>query len=56
MKEKSALIRISKGKQITMQPLQEDINQLFKNAKKIKPKYKLTTKQMDELIEREIIK
>jgi len=81
MKEKTTIITISKGQQITipaayrhglnlrvgskvqlmrkhnriiLQPIEEDIDQLFKNAKKIKPKYHLTAKQMDDVVENEI--
>ncbi len=81
MKEKSTIITISKGQQITIpaeyredfglkagskveiirknkkiiiQPLSEDLDQLFEGAKKIKPKYSLTAKQMDEAVENEI--
>lgn len=83
MKEKSTLITISKGQQITIpaeyrddfnlkvgskvelikkdkkiiiQPIEEDLDKLFENAKKIKPKHKLTAEQMDELVEREILR
>ena len=83
MKEKSILVTISKGQQITIpseyrddfnlkigskvelikkdkkiiiQPIEKDLDELFENAKKIKPRHKLTAEQMDELIEREILR
>lgn len=36
--------------------LKEDLDDLFEQAKKIKPKHKLTAKQMDELVEHEILR
>lgn len=45
---------IRKENKIIIQPIGEDIDKLFANAKKIKPRHKLTAKQMDELIENEI--
>ena len=46
---------IKKGNKIIIQPIEEDLSKLFEEARKIKPKYKLTAKQMDELIEDEIL-
>ena len=46
---------IKKQNKIIIQPIEEDLDKLFEGAKKIKPKYKLTAKQMDELIENEIL-
>lgn len=37
-----------------IQPIGEDLEELFKKAKHIKPKHNLTAEQMDELIENEI--
>ena len=36
---------------IIIQPLEEDLEELFANAKNIKPKHGLTAEQMDELNE-----
>lgn len=36
---------------IIISPIDEDLEKLFKEARKIKPKLKLTAKQMDELAE-----
>jgi len=46
---------IKRGNKIIIQPIDEDLSKLFEEAKKIKPKHKLTAKQMDELIENEIL-
>lgn len=43
------------GKMI-LTTLKEDLDTLFEQAKKIKPKHKFTTKQMDELVENEILR
>lgn len=37
---------------IIIKPIGEDLEKLFKEAKKIKPKHNLTANQMDELNER----
>ena len=36
--------------------LKEDLATLFEQAKRIKPKHKLTAKQMDKLVEHEILR
>jgi len=41
-----------KQNKIIIQPIEEDLDELFTNAKNIKPKHKLTAEQMDELNER----
>ena len=46
---------IKKQNKIIIQPLEEDLDKLFDNARKIKPRHKLTAKQMDELVEHEIL-
>jgi len=46
---------IKKQNEIIIKPVGEDLIKLFDDAKKIKPKHKLTAKQMDELIENEIL-
>lgn len=46
---------IKKQNKIIIQPIEEDLNKLFENARKISPKRKLTAKQMDELVENEIL-
>ena len=40
-----------KDTKIIISPIDEDLEKLFKEARKIKPKLKLTAKQMDELAE-----
>ncbi len=45
---------IKKQNKIIIQPIEEDIEEVFEKAKHIKPKYNLTAEQMDELIENEI--
>lgn len=40
-----------KDSEIIIHPIDEDLEKLFKEAKKTKPKLKLTAKQMDELAE-----
>ena len=47
---------LKKGDKIIIQPIEEDLARLFEEAKRIKPKYKLTAKQMDKLIEDEILR
>ena len=46
---------IKKQDKIIIRPLEEDLDKLFDNARKIKPRHKLTAKQMDELVEHEIL-
>ena len=41
---------------ILLKPLGEDLQQLFQEAKSVKPKYNLTAKEMDRLIEHEILR
>ena len=51
------MIRYTNGDQEMNENLvEEGLESLFKKAKSVKPKYKLTAKQMDENIERSIIK
>ena len=45
-----------KGNKIVIKPIEEDIDKLFAEAKNVKPKHKLTAKQMDKLIENEILR
>ena len=45
---------IKKQNKIIIQPIEEEIEELFEKAKHIKPKHNLTAEQMDELIENEI--
>ncbi|MBI2542413.1 AbrB/MazE/SpoVT family DNA-binding domain-containing protein [Candidatus Woesearchaeota archaeon] len=47
---------IKRGNDMLVKPIEEDLSKLFKEAQKIRPKYKLTAKQMDELIEDEILR
>jgi len=44
-----------KGDKIVITPIEEDLDSLFKEAKKTKPKYKLDAKEMDIIIENEIL-
>ncbi len=46
---------IKQGNKIIILPIDEDLSKLFEDARKIKPKHNLTAKQMDELIENEIL-
>ena len=46
---------IKKGQKLIIQPIGEDLDSLFEKARRIKPKHKLNAKQMDELIENEIL-
>lgn len=43
---------VGKENKIIIQPIDEDLDELFANAKNIKPKHNLTAEQMDELNER----
>ena len=45
---------VKKGNQLIIKPIEEDLESLFEEAKKIKPRHKLSAKQMDELIVNEI--
>ena len=50
-------VEVVKGKnKIIIKPIEGDLEELFKNAKNIKPKHSLTAEQMDELIENEILR
>jgi len=42
---------IGKENKIIIQPIEEDLDELFEQAKYIKPKHNLTAEQMDELNE-----
>lgn len=48
----SKLEIIKRKNEIVLKPIGEDLDQLLANAKKIKPKHKLSAKEMDELNER----
>lgn len=54
LKVGSKIELIRKGKSIVITPIEEDLNSLFEQAENIKPMRRLTAKQMDEMIEREI--
>ncbi len=45
---------VKKQNKIIIRPIEENLEDLFANAKNIKPKYNLTAEQMDKLIEDEI--
>lgn len=47
---------VKKGNKLIIIPVGEELEKLFEQAAKIKPKHKLTAKQMDELIEHEILR
>ena len=47
---------IKEKNEIIIKPIEGDLEELFKNAKNIKPKHNLTAEQMDELIENEIFR
>ena len=40
---------------MTKKPIGEDLQKLFEEAYNVKPKFKLNAKQMDDVIEREIL-
>jgi len=48
----SKLELIRKNNEIILKPIEDELEDIFKEADKIKPKHKLTAKQMDELNER----
>ncbi len=41
-----------KGSRIILKPIKENLHKMFKKSDKIKPKFNLNAKQMDELNER----
>lgn len=43
------------GNKIIIKPIGEDLQKLFEQAKSLKPKFRLTAKQMDEVVEHEIL-
>lgn len=43
------------GNKIVIKPIGEDLQKLFKEAHNLKPKFKFTAKQMDDVVEREIL-
>ena len=45
-----------KNGKIVIKPIGEELEELFKEAKTIKPKLRLTAKEMDEMIEHEILR
>ncbi|MBI2108015.1 AbrB/MazE/SpoVT family DNA-binding domain-containing protein [Candidatus Woesearchaeota archaeon] len=47
---------IKKGAAIIIKPIDGDLSKLFEEARSIKPKHRLTAKQMDVLIENEILR
>ena len=47
---------IRKQDAVIIKPIGEDLESLFANAKKIKPKRNLSAKQMDEMIENEVLR
>ena len=47
---------IRKQDAVIIKPIGEDLESLFANAKKIKPNRNLSAKQMDEMIENEVLR
>lgn len=47
---------VKRKNEIIIRPVGEDLEKLFEEAKKIVPRHKLTAKQMDQLIEDEILR
>jgi AbrB family looped-hinge helix DNA binding protein len=45
-----------KGKSLVLKPLDEDLEQLFKEAKKTKPKHNWSAEHMDKVIEDELLR
>ena len=43
------------GNKIVIKPIGEDLQKLFEEAKNLKPRFKFTAKQMDEVVEHEIL-
>ena len=43
------------GNKIVIRSVGKDLQKLFEQAKNLKPKFKFTAKQMDEVVEREIL-
>ncbi|MBI2580794.1 AbrB/MazE/SpoVT family DNA-binding domain-containing protein [Candidatus Woesearchaeota archaeon] len=43
------------GNKIVIKPIGDDLQKLFGEARNLRPKLKLTAKQMDEVVEREIL-
>ena len=52
LKAGSKVDLIKKQNKIIIQPIEDDLDEMFANAKNIKPKHNLTASQMDELNER----
>ena len=48
----SKLEIVKEGNKIVLRPISDDLGEMFKNAKSVKPKHNLNAKQMDELSER----
>ncbi len=44
------------GNKVVIKPVGDDLQKLFKDSKNLKAKSKLTAKQMDEVVEREVNK
>lgn len=44
-----------KGNKIIIKPIEEDLTKLFEEARKTKPRHKLSAKDMDKMIENEIL-
>lgn len=47
---------VKRKNEIIIRPVGEDLEKLFEEAKNIVPRHKLTAKQMDQLIEDEILR
>ena len=44
-----------RGNKIIIKPIEDDLERLFEEAKRIKPKHKLSAKDMDKMVEDEIL-
>ena len=55
MKKGSKVELLKKGSKLIIQPVGEDLSELFGKAMSIRPKRGMTAKQMDELVENEIL-
>ena len=44
-----------RANKIIIKPIEDDLERLFEEAKRIKPKHKLSAKDMDKMVEDEIL-
>ncbi|MBI3052259.1 AbrB/MazE/SpoVT family DNA-binding domain-containing protein [Candidatus Woesearchaeota archaeon] len=55
LKRGSKVELIKKGDRLIIMPIKEDMETIFGEAMKLKPMHGMTAKQMDELVEHEIL-